>query len=252
MNISKIMNIYLYNQFGGKIKKKWNTLKHNGVLFPSEYISHGMPLICKGEYIYLDKEAEEIATMYAKYIETEYIKNNIFRNNFWKDWKRVLNKKYNINSLDECDFSLIYKHILEQINKKNDNIQKENEDKYKIAIVNGKEQPVGNYRIEPPGIFIGRGCNPKLGKIKKRIYPEDIIINIDKESEIPELKEGHKWRKIIHNKYTEWLAAWRDNITGKIKYVWLGSYSDVKKKNDIDKFDLARKLKKKNKKYNGN
>ena len=38
---------------------------------------------------------------------------------------------------------------------------------------------VGNFRIEPPGIFLGRGCHPKAGKIKRRIYPEDITLNID-------------------------------------------------------------------------
>ena len=36
-------------------------------------------------------------------------------------------------------------------------------------MVDGKSQPVGNYRMEPPGIFLGRGDNPHLGKIKRRI-----------------------------------------------------------------------------------
>ena len=122
-------------------------------------------------------------------------------------------------------------------------------EKDKTAIVDGKIQPVGNFRIEPPGIFLGRGCNPKLGKIKRRIYPEDITINIGKNSPIPELpdflKENHKWGEIIHNQYVEWLASWKDNITGKMKYVWLGAHSDLKSKSDIEKFDLARKLKRK-------
>ena len=37
---------------------------------------------------------------------------------------------------------------------------------------------VGNFRVEPPGLFRGRGEHPKMGKFKKRIYPTDITINI--------------------------------------------------------------------------
>jgi DNA topoisomerase-1 len=247
--IIRITDICLYNQFGCG-KNKWTTLTHNGVMFPPEYKPHGVPLIYKGEKIVLDKDSEEIATMYAKYIETEYVNNRIFRSNFWHDWKKVLNKKYPIESLEECDFSLIYDHILKEMEKTKGEPEKktqkeEIEKKHKTAIVDGKEQPVGNFRIEPPGIFIGRGCNPKLGKIKRRIYPEDITINIGKESQIPQPLDGHKWKKVVHDKTSEWLASWRDNITGKLKYVWLGAHSDVKIKGDVHKFDLARKLKKK-------
>lgn len=32
--------------------------------------------------------------------------------------------------------------------------------------------------MEPPGLFRGRGDHPKMGKLKARIYPEDITINI--------------------------------------------------------------------------
>lgn len=41
------------------------------------------------------------------------------------------------------------------------------EESYKYCIMNGIKQTVGNYKIEPPGIFIGRGNHPNLGKIKK-------------------------------------------------------------------------------------
>lgn len=37
---------------------------------------------------------------------------------------------------------------------------------------------VGNFRVEPPGLFRGRGEHPKMGKLKRRIYPRDITINI--------------------------------------------------------------------------
>lgn len=37
---------------------------------------------------------------------------------------------------------------------------------------------VGNFRVEPPGLFRGRGDHPKMGQYKRRIYPRDITINI--------------------------------------------------------------------------
>ena len=236
---------------GSKGKKKWTTLSHNGVLFPPEYEPHGIPVIYKDEKIVLPKEAEEFGTIYAKYSDTEYHKNNVFNKNFWNDWSKILGKDHKIKSLADCNFKLIYDHILKLKENKKPLTAQEKEDKelvekkYKIAIVDGKEQPVGNFRVEPPGIFIGRGCNPHLGRIKRRIDAEDIIINIGKEATIPQAPKGHQWKSIIHDNTVEWLASWPDEITGKTKYVWLGAQSDSKAKSDMQKFDLARKLKRK-------
>lgn len=230
---------WLNMQFAGA-SYKWKTLQHNGVMFPLPYSKHNIPVLFHNEPIKLDIIAEEYATLYAKYIETEYINNNIFKRNFWKDWRTILGKDHKITSLDGCDFRLIYEYILSE-KEKNKSMVKVSDEKYRFAIVDGIEQPVGNFRMEPPGIFIGRGCNPKLGKVKKRIFPEDITINIGEGEKIP---EGN-WGNIIHNREVEWLASWKDNITGKTKYVWLAAHSDQKVKNDENKFNLAKKLKRK-------
>lgn len=247
-NMSELIK---FNQEGGSLKKKWTTLSHNGVVFPPEYKKHSIPVVYEGIDINLETDQEELATLYAKYIETDYIKNRVFNNNFWRDWKLLLGKDHIIQSLDKCDFRKIYDYLIEQkeIKKeektKNKKQNKEDEEKYKYAIVDGKKQPVGNFRIEPPGIFIGRGCNPKLGLVKRRILPEDISINIGSEAKIPNPLQGHEWKEVISDQYVEWLASWKDDITGKMKYVWLGAHSDLKAKSDIQKFDLARKLKRK-------
>jgi DNA topoisomerase-1 len=227
-------------------------LIHEGVLFPPEYVKHNVPILYKNEKITLPLLAEEYATLYAKYIDTEYIKNSTFRKNFWKSWKSTLSGT-GILDLENCNFSLISDFIAKQKeqkkeesnNKKDEKEQNKENKKYETAIVDGKEQPVGNYRMEPPGIFLGRGCHPKSGSIKRRIYPEDITINIGKNEKIPTALEGHKWHKIIHDKTVEWLASWKDTITGKTKYMWLGAHSDMKNQNDSDKFDRARQLRKK-------
>lgn len=264
MNNIDIFNYVLYNQYiqtGGKNNNelKWETFEHNGVLFPEPYIPHKKPLIYNKEKIILDVESEEYATIYAKFTESEYTKSKMFRKNFFNDWKVFLKKGgfTQIKNIDDCDFSIILKHILdtkEKINNlskeqklKNKEKKDKDEEKYKFAKINGNNEPVGNFRIEPPGIFLGRGCHPKAGVIKRRIYPEDITINIDSKSKVPSLPEFYKnkkWGKIIHNQYLEWLASWKDNITGKTKYVWLGHKSLFKAKSDEHKFDIARKLNK--------
>ncbi len=232
---------------------KWNTLEHNGVYFPPLYKPHNKPLKYNNDYIELSPKAEEAAMLYAKYVGSEYVESKTFNRNFWGDWKKILGKDSPIKSLEECDFTE-YKQILEDIKAKNkeekvnSDTEKDSDAKYKIAMVDGKEQPVGNFRMEPPGIFLGRGENPKLGKIKPYIYPEDIIINIGKEAKVPEIPSflsTHKWGKVIHDRKVEWLASWHDDITGKTKYLWLGAHSDFKASSDRDKFDLARKLKRK-------
>ncbi|CAI9755912.1 unnamed protein product [Fraxinus pennsylvanica] len=75
------------------------------------------------------------------------------------------------------------------------------EEKYMWAVVNGvREGVVGNFRVEPPGLFRGRGEHPKMGKLKKRIRPSDITINIGKDAPIPECPiRGESWKEIRHD-----------------------------------------------------
>jgi len=263
-----LTNYFLRNQFttfvdvdnssltqsGGKNnKKRWNKLIHNGPLFPDTYTAHKTPLIYNGKKVELPSEAEEFATAYSKYIDTDYIKNKNFKKNFWNNWKKYL-KSTEITDFDKCDFSLIYKYVIEQKEKKA-NISKEEKDKikegkkiqeesYLFATIDGKKEKIGNFRIEPPGIFIGRGCHPLLGSIKPRLLPSDVILNLSKDAPIPNTQFGNKWKEIIHDPFVDWLASYPDIITGKTKYIWLGASSSWKMENDKDKFDLARKLKK--------
>lgn len=250
---------WINNQFGGKKSpnKKWNTLIHNGVFFPEPYNKNNIPLLYKNKKVILNIEAEEYAYYYSKYLDTEYIKNPKFNKNFWSDWKKLIDKKFDITNFENCDFSFFQDFLNKekeiksrQSKEEKEEIKEERkkkEEKYTTALIDGKNQQVGNFRIEPPGIFLGRGCHPKLGKLKKQILPKDITINISEKVKIPEinLKGDYKWGKIIHDNTVYWLASWKDNITGKTKYVFPGEQSDFKAKSDISKFDLAKLLKKK-------
>jgi len=251
--INNLIN-YPISQTGGKVNIKWETFHHNGVMFPPKYEPHGIPILYKGNRVQLTNEQEEYATIFARYIDTEYYKIDKFKKNFWKDWSKILGKEHIIKDLENCDFSQIYKSILELREKKKNltkeekeeikNIKEKNSEKYKVAYIDGKPQPVGNYVVEPPSLFIGRGCHPYIGKIKRRIYPEDITLNLSKDAPIPPVEDGHKWGDIVHEKNSIWLASWKDNITEKTKYVWLSDKSDIKAQGDLDKFETARRLKK--------
>lgn len=40
------------------------------------------------------------------------------------------------------------------------------EEPYKFCILDGRKEKVGNFRVEPPGLFRGRGEHPKTGLLK--------------------------------------------------------------------------------------
>jgi len=250
-----IITLYWLNkQLGGDRINKWETLEHNGVIFFPDYVPINVPIIYDGKEIQLNDEAEEAATFYAKFLDTEYLNDPKFNKNFWKDFKTIIDKNLNIIDFDKIDFTPI-KNFLEkeklnktEITKEEKKRIKDEQDKdeeiYKFAIIDGKNQPVGNYRLEPPSIFLGRGCHPMIGRIKKRINVKDITLNIGKEAKTPDTGVKDKvWGNIIHDETVIWLASWKENVTGKTKYVRLSDKSDFKAESDEKKFEVARKLK---------
>lgn len=118
------------------------------------------------------------------------------------------------------------------------------EEKYLHATVDGRKEKVGNFRIEPPGLFRGRGSHPKTGKLKTRVQPEQVTLNLGVDAVIPEPPAGHKWAAVVHDQTATWLATWKENVNGSIKYVFLSATSAWKGQSDMQKFEKARELKK--------
>lgn len=85
---------------------------------------------------------------------------------------------------------------MQKIKEQNEDIIKE----YGFCVIDGHKERIGNFKIEPPGLFRGRGEHPKMGMLKKRVLPEDVIINCSKDSKIPKPPEGHKWKEVRHDK----------------------------------------------------
>ncbi|KAI1765329.1 hypothetical protein GGR53DRAFT_490742 [Hypoxylon sp. FL1150] len=246
---------------------KWTTLEHNGVLFPPPYepLPKNVRLVYNGTPVNLHVEAEEVAGFFGSMLNsTHNVENPTFQKNFFSDFKEILNrtggatdrngKKVDIKEFDKLDFQAIfdYYHAKNEAKKARPAAEKKAEkaekDKveapYMFCKWDGRKEKVGNFRVEPPGLFRGRGEHPKTGKVKKRVLPEQITINIGKDAKVPPPPEGHKWKAIQHDNKATWLAMWQENINGSYKYVMLGATSAVKGQSDFKKFEKARELKK--------
>ncbi|KAI9489240.1 hypothetical protein BDB00DRAFT_844483 [Zychaea mexicana] len=236
---------------------KWTTLQHNGVLFPPVYEPHGVKMKYDGKPITLSPEAEEVASFFAALLESDHAKNPTFQKNFFRDWQDVLKKEPRnpkITSFDRCDFRPIWEKFEKDREKKKQMTKEEKlkikEEKNKIeeqflyAYVDGRKEKVGNFRIEPPGLFRGRGDHPKTGTLKQRVAPEQVTLNLSEDAKIPKPPAGHKWADVVHDQTATWLATWKENVNGTIKYVFLAQSSAWKGQSDMQKFDKARELKK--------
>ncbi|KAN0014453.1 hypothetical protein ACTFIU_000771 [Dictyostelium citrinum] len=235
---------------------KWTTLIHNGPVFPPAYVPHGVKFMYDGKVVKLTPKQEEVATFYANYLETDHVKKEAFRDNFFREFKGLLTpqQKEIIKNMEKCDFSHIHTHLKTKKEQRKARTKEEKEaeaaekkkiqEKHGFATIDGFKEKVGNYMIEPPGLFLGRGQHPKTGMLKQRIMPSDVTLNIGKGEAIPPSPiPGEKWKEIVHNNTVTWLAFWRESVNGGFKYVWLAPSSKIKGQADRKKFEVARGLK---------
>jgi DNA topoisomerase-1 len=246
---------------------KWTTLQHNGVVFPPPYqpLPSHVKLVYDGKAVTLHPDAEEIAGFYGAMLNsTVNVSHDTFNKNFFTDFKAMLDKtghgkdregnKVKISAFDKCNFQTIFEYFDAEREKKKalsgaekkalKAAKDESEAPYMYCMWDSRKQKVGNFRVEPPGLFRGRGEHPKTGKVKARVSPEQITINIGKGATIPPAPQGHKWKEVKHDQTGTWLAMWQENINGAYKYVMLAANSDVKGQSDFKKFEKARELKK--------
>ena len=236
------------------------SLTHHGVLFPPEYEFQNFQPDLK-----LSPLAEEMLYCYASKIETEYVKKPEFNINFYSCLKHELN-----SSQLKLKFPDDFKKLFNEMNKyrekhsvKNMTISQKEErknkselikKKYGFAKVNGIKEPLGNFNVEPPSIFIGRGDSPYIGLWKYRVQPEDVIINYIPEKENdkpPEPPKGHKWKEVISNPNITYIARYIETI-GKDensqailknpKEVRFAATSSITSAADLKKYEKADKL----------
>ncbi|GAB6032565.1 DNA topoisomerase 1 [Chamberlinius hualienensis] len=236
---------------------KWSFLEHKGPVFapPYEPLPKNVKFLYNGKLVELSESAEEVASMYAKFLEHDYTSKEAFNKNFFKDWRKMMTaaERDIITDLKKCDFRHMHKYFMEKNEERKNmtkdqklTIKKENQetqDQFGFCTIDGHKEKIGNFKTEPPGLFRGRGEHPKMGMLKKRIMPEDVIINCSKNSKVPVPPPGHRWKEVRHDNTVTWLACWQENIQGQTKYIMLNPSSKLKGEKDWQKYETARKLK---------
>ncbi|XP_034023160.1 DNA topoisomerase I, like isoform X1 [Thalassophryne amazonica] len=237
---------------------KWKFLEHKGPVFapPYEPLPSNVKFYYDGKHMKLSPEAQEVATFFAKMLDHEYTTKDIFRKNFFKDWRKEMTaeEKAKITDLKKCDFTEMSQYFKAQSEarkamskEQKQKIKEENErilQEYGYCMMDNHKERIANFRIEPPGLFRGRGDHPKMGMLKRRLRPEDIIINCSKDSKTPVPPPGTKWKEVRHDNKVTWLVSWTENIQGSIKYIMLNPSSRIKGEKDWQKYETARRLKK--------
>ena len=241
-------------------RPKWQTLQHNGIAFPPEYNPRGITISIFGKKYLLNSAQEELIYAWSKKKDTHYVNDRIFEANFIIDLKSVLPPKFaSISTISELDLSDVYRLVDEEKKLKEEekerirNLPRDEKRHlsqakklererlrsiYGSAVVDGVTVEIANWLVEPPGLFMGRGQHPLRGRWKPRVHPQDVILNLGEDAEVPE----GSWKAVVNDHASTWLATWMDKLTGKRKYMWLHDSSALRQNSDKEKYDRANML----------
>jgi DNA topoisomerase-1 len=228
------------------------TLEHNGILVIEPPPYHGFIIKVRGNEMQLSPLQEEMAVAWVKKLGTPYVEDPVFAKNFMTDFSKALGVSP-VLQVEEVDFSEVI-HVVEQERAQRESMTPEEKkaareerkaireslkEKYGYAIVDGERMELGNYQTEPSGIFMGRGKHPLRGRWKQGASQKDITLNID-----PEAAKRIKgdWKELCWAPDTMWIAKWKDELTGKVKYIWLHDSTPIKQEREAAKFDKALKV----------
>jgi DNA topoisomerase IB/mRNA-degrading endonuclease YafQ of YafQ-DinJ toxin-antitoxin module len=171
-------------------KRQWTSLSHFGVCFPEPYKSDPRTnvITIKGERINMTPEQEEMAVAWAKKIGTPYVEDPVFQENFLADFLRLFPPKFRDAEIDDVIFPTLPEKVeLTKEEKKalaaeRKKKRMELKEKFGYAMVDGVKTEIANWVVEPPGLFMGRGC-----------IAEDSIVKTDSASKyVQELGVGDK------------------------------------------------------------
>ncbi|MFW9962406.1 MAG: hypothetical protein ACFFCX_02510 [Candidatus Sifarchaeia archaeon] len=225
------------------------SLIHNGILVIEPPQPRGLSIRARDRVIILSQLQEEMAVAWVKKLGTPYVDDPVFANNFMTDFSKALGIDP-VLRVDEVDFSEVIQVVEEEravkesmtseekkaAREERKVIREQLKQKYGYAIVDGEKMELGNYQTEPSGIFMGRGEHPLRGKWKQGATKKDITLNISPEG-VSDLE--NEWGELIWTPETMWIAKWTDELTGKVKYIWLHDSTPIKQEREAAKFDKA-------------
>jgi len=225
------------------------SLIHNGILVIEPPPPRGLSIKARDEEITLSQLQEEMAVAWVRKLGTPYVDDPVFAKNFMIDFSKAL-RISPILEVDEVDFKEVIRVVAEEREIKENmtseekktareerkNVREQLKEKYGHALVDGERMELGNYQTEPSGIFMGRGEHPLRGRWKQGATKKDITLNISPEG-VSNL-EGD-WGELVWSPDTMWIAKWTDELTGKVKYIWLHDSTPIKQEREAAKFDKA-------------
>ncbi|MDH4213815.1 MAG: DNA topoisomerase I [Candidatus Thorarchaeota archaeon] len=230
------------------------SLKHNGILVIGSLPASGFKIIARNTEVILSQLQEEMAVAWVRKLGTPYVEDPVFAENFMTDFSKALGIRPPLR-VEEVDFAEVIHAVNEEralkelMTSEEKKAQREErkalrdrlKEKYGFAIVDGERMELGNYQTEPSGIFMGRGQHPLRGRWKQGASRKDITLNIDPEA-AKTLED--EWKELIWAPDTMWIAKWTDELTGKVKYIWLHDSTPIKQERESAKFDKALKVEK--------
>jgi DNA topoisomerase-1 len=226
-------------------------LIHNGVVVPEPQPPCGLVLTIQGEPVPLTPRQEEMALAWAKKQGTPYVEDPVFVQNFMADFSLALGLDPTLRE-DDVDFQPAIQVVVAERRAREELTREERRslaaerrahrealrERHGMATVNGDRVELANYVVEPSGIFMGRGKHPLRGRWKEGAQHEDITLNLSPDAPRP----PEAWGEIVWQPESLWVARWKDNLSGKLKYVWLGDTAPLKQTREARKFDRAIRL----------
>ena len=242
------------NEVAGEEGLKWAYLEHNGVVFPENYKPRGLGVWLRGKRVPMDGFQEELAWYWVQSRGTEFAGRAAYARNFETEFLAALEGTgVGEASLADFDFSEVEKAMAAEKEAREAQTREEKETAraaraaeeapFRHAIIDWRLEKIANFRIEPPTLFKGRGEHPKAGRLKQRIVPEDVSLNLAKEAPIPRCgAAGRCWGDPVFDREASWLASYAEPILQSKKYVFLAAGSRLKGQSDVKKFEKAKRL----------
>ena len=231
--------------------RRMKQLIHNGVLIPDAYVPQAFTIALRGKPLKLTPLQEEMAVKFAQKFGTPYTEDPTFCANFMKDFAEALGIKEKITVADidwapitrwiEAERALkanMSKEEKKQLAAARKKLREERKERFGWATVDGARMEIGNYAVEPPSVFMGRGKHPVRGSWKPAIMTKDVTLNLSPDAPTPPGEwAGREWRP-----EELWIAKWTDKLSEKVKYIWFHDATPMKQERVQEKFDLANEL----------
>ncbi|MHA2405371.1 MAG: DNA topoisomerase I, partial [Candidatus Hermodarchaeia archaeon] len=232
-------------------------LVHQGIRVIELPAPTGMVLQIRGTDYELDAQQEQMAMAFVAKRHLGYWEDQVFVRNFLKDFSKALGVKPVLKP-QEVDLESFFQEGIakrEREQQQKEAMTKEERktlaaerkeirealrEEYGYANIDDERVEVANWTAEPSCIFMGRGKHPLRGRWKPGPQQKDITLNLSPDAPMP---EGN-WAGRIWQSDSLWVARWEDQLSGKIKYVWVSDTASIKQDREAQKFAVAQQLSK--------